>query len=74
MKKIILIVLLQLFLIGCDKENDEIPDYREKYVGNYHCGDSIFLQYNCTCNHFYGGGFFIKIFDAVLEINTNGEF
>jgi len=83
MKNLILIVLLLLLFIGCDKENNKIPDYRDKFVGdyqcnktgNYHCGDSTFY-YDTTVivTITKENDSLINILDVALRINTNGEF
>ena len=83
MKNLSLIVLLLLIFMGCNKENNDAPDYRDKFVGDYqcnktgyyHCGDSTFY-FDTTlivtiCKE---NDSLINILDATLKINTNGEF
>ncbi len=79
----LLLVSLLLLLISCDKETNEIPDYRDKFVGvyqcnktgNYHCGDSTYY-YDTTeiVTITKENDSLINILDATLKINTNGEF
>lgn len=83
MKNLFLIVLLQLLFIGCNKENNDIPDYRDKFIGkyqcnktgNYHCGDSTYY-YDTTVivTITKENDSLINILNAALKINTNGEF
>ena len=37
MKKIAAIILLPLIIINCCNDNKDIPDYRDKYIGDYQC-------------------------------------
>lgn len=83
MKKLILILLLLPVLSSCIKESKEIPDYRDKFIGtyncdktgSYHCGDSTFY-YDTTMivTITKENDSLINILDAVLNINSIGEF
>ncbi len=83
MKNLLLIVLLLLLFISCNKENNETLDYRDKFIGdyrcnktgNYHCGDSTYY-YGTTeiVTITKANDSLINILDAILKINTNGNF
>ncbi len=84
MKKIAAIILLPLIIINCCNDNKDIPDYRDKYIGDYQCnrtggyfcGD-IVSYYNDTTLIIAitpNKDSLINILDATLKINANGEF
>ena len=83
MKNSMWFILLSLLLIGCKKENNVIPDYRDKFIGDYkcsktgvyHCGDSTFY-YDTTVIIAItkANDSLINILDVALKINANGEF
>lgn len=69
--------------MGCNKENNDTPDYRDKFVGDYqcnktgfyHCGDSTFyFDTNLIVTIYKENDSLINIMDATLKIKINGEF
>ena len=82
MNNLPIIVLVLLFMLCCNKDNNT-QDYRNKFLGsyyctktgNYYCGDSTY-HYDTTevINVTKSSDSLINILEATLKLDLNGEF
>jgi len=82
MKKSIVFIILCFLSVSCNKEENEIMDYRDSFIGSYGCHKTGYIYDEVSTNvdtfeiiivSKYSDSL-IKILDATIFIDQNGEF